>query len=100
MTSKRRVLTTLILAASLLVVSKNQFGQTSSITRPVINGNDFSDITAGNNHTCAIKNNGSLYCWGLNIDGEIGIASNAACWGYNCVTRPTYVMTAARIEAG
>jgi alpha-tubulin suppressor-like RCC1 family protein len=104
MTSKHRVLT-LILAVSLYAVS-NSFGQTSSSPRLLTpiqlppNPNDFSDITAGNNHTCAIKNNGNVYCWGTNVAGEIGISGGSNCMGAPCISRPSLVMTAAQIEAG
>jgi alpha-tubulin suppressor-like RCC1 family protein len=29
-------------------------------------------ITAGTDHTCALTDAGSLYCWGLNVDGRLG----------------------------
>ena len=29
-------------------------------------------IDAGTSHTCAVVENGSLYCWGLNSDGQLG----------------------------
>jgi alpha-tubulin suppressor-like RCC1 family protein len=103
MTCKHRVLT-LILAVSLFAVP-NSFGQTSPSPRvltgvQLFNPNDFSDITAGNNHTCAIKNNGNVYCWGVNVDGEIGIWGGSNCMGASCISRPTLVTTAAQIEAG
>lgn len=31
------------------------------------------DVTAGINHTCAIETDGDLYCWGNNVDGQLGI---------------------------
>jgi alpha-tubulin suppressor-like RCC1 family protein len=30
------------------------------------------DISAGENHNCAILNDQSVYCWGLNTNGELG----------------------------
>src|SRR5581483_11062952 len=65
------------------------------------NPESFNDITAGDSHTCAIKNNGNVYCWGGNSNGQVGIPSNVNCSGYGtCINRPTFVLTAAQIEAG
>lgn len=35
--------------------------------------NDPIDISAGYNHTCVIRRDGSLWCWGRNEVGELGI---------------------------
>jgi alpha-tubulin suppressor-like RCC1 family protein len=35
-------------------------------------GTDTKQITAGNYHTCALKNDGKVLCWGYNQDGELG----------------------------
>lgn len=32
-------------------------------------------ISAGGSHTCAISNIGSLFCWGQNNDGQLGLAN-------------------------
>ena len=34
-------------------------------------------ISMGTYHTCAILDNGSVSCWGLNIDGQLGNGDNA-----------------------
>jgi hypothetical protein len=34
--------------------------------------NDPIDIDAGDSHTCAIKRDGSIWCWGLNNYGQLG----------------------------
>jgi putative nucleotidyltransferase with HDIG domain len=31
-----------------------------------------ADITAGNNHSCAVKDDGTVWCWGDGRDGELG----------------------------
>lgn len=37
-----------------------------------------SIITGQSNHTCAMQVNGSLYCWGSNIGGQVGVNSTAS----------------------
>jgi alpha-tubulin suppressor-like RCC1 family protein len=32
----------------------------------------FTSISAGGRHTCALSDAGTAYCWGLNIDGQLG----------------------------
>ena len=46
---------------------------TSSTTPlPVSGGLTFVSISAGESHTCAITRGGSLYCWGWNLDNQLG----------------------------
>jgi len=60
------------------VYAKNSTGQTEPsnvITAPVF----FVDavmVDLGWFHTCAIKRNGSLWCWGYNQYGQVGIGTN------------------------
>ena len=35
-------------------------------------GISFSSISAGSDHTCAVENSGSIYCWGFNKYGQVG----------------------------
>jgi alpha-tubulin suppressor-like RCC1 family protein len=37
--------------------------------------NDWIAVGLGGDHTCAIDSNGSLYCWGLGADGQLGTGS-------------------------
>jgi alpha-tubulin suppressor-like RCC1 family protein len=34
-------------------------------------------ITAGANHTCALTDTGAVECWGFNLRGQVGVATNA-----------------------
>lgn len=40
--------------------------------------NDPIDISAGFNHTCVIRRDGTLWCWGRNAVGELGIPGGPA----------------------
>lgn len=40
------------------------------------NPEDFFKIASSNTHTCALRYNGKLYCWGLNDSGQLGIAGS------------------------
>lgn len=53
----------------------------ASVTQPVaadVTGltTGVAAITAGNSHTCAIKSNGEVLCWGSNTQGQIGDGTN------------------------
>src|SRR4051812_7657021 len=64
------------------------------------NPEDFVDITAGNDFTCARKYNSNVYCWGIDNNGQVGRTPWGNCTGGPCVDRPRYVTTAAQIDAG
>jgi alpha-tubulin suppressor-like RCC1 family protein len=74
-------------------------------------GTDFADITAGDNHTCARKNNNTVFCWGLDNNGQSGSWTTRTCSGIACVDRPTILnvqtpeggrgtLTSTKIDAG
>jgi alpha-tubulin suppressor-like RCC1 family protein len=37
---------------------------------------DWATVGAGDNHTCGVRRNGKLYCWGSNTQGKIGVGSD------------------------
>ena len=41
-------------------------------TGGVLSGLTLTQITAGNGFTCALASTGAAYCWGYNVDGELG----------------------------
>jgi alpha-tubulin suppressor-like RCC1 family protein len=38
-------------------------------------GHTFLSISAGGEHTCGVIEDGSLYCWGRNVLGQLGDGS-------------------------
>jgi alpha-tubulin suppressor-like RCC1 family protein len=48
-------------------------GSTTQRTSPVHVGTDtWKAASAGGSHTCGIRSNGTLWCWGNNADGRLG----------------------------
>lgn len=43
---------------------------------PVYGGHKFTQLALGALHTCGLTLVGSIYCWGYNQDGEVGIYAN------------------------
>ncbi|HEY4219454.1 MAG TPA: hypothetical protein VGM67_20060 [Gemmatimonadaceae bacterium] len=69
---------------------------------------DWQSVTVGSDHTCGLKTNGDLYCWGDNDQGQAGLAvvdtvCGAAKPFYACALKPTLVDSSlhfASISAG
>jgi alpha-tubulin suppressor-like RCC1 family protein len=59
-------------------------GRTSGIktvvTRPrkILGGGSYEDICAKGSHSCGLRNDSTVYCWGGNTDGEIGNGKKSA----------------------
>jgi alpha-tubulin suppressor-like RCC1 family protein len=70
---------------SLWCWGNNQYGQVGDGTmgtirpfpgQPIGVNRDVADVSAGSDHTCAVKNDGSLWCWGGNDRGQLGDGTN------------------------
>lgn len=56
-----------------------QCGYPCSRTPVAVSGGlKFAMISAGNYHTCGMTTDGVAYCWGDNVDGQLGDGSNAS----------------------
>ena len=57
---------------------------------------DWASVSAGGDHTCAIKTDGTAYCWGSNQYGQLGLARTDTACGlkgnkYACSLTPQLV---------
>ncbi|HMJ11595.1 MAG TPA: hypothetical protein VK524_09300, partial [Polyangiaceae bacterium] len=43
--------------------------------QPVAGGLRFTQASTGQGHTCGLRNDGALFCWGRNTNGQLGIDS-------------------------
>lgn len=53
---------------------------------------DWTSVSAGDWRTCGVHGDGSLQCWGQNLQGELGIGDDSPYWS------PTQVGTAAWLD--
>lgn len=44
----------------------------------IMSGPGIMSLTTGNAHTCVVTNVGSLYCWGRNVEGQLGVIGGDA----------------------
>jgi alpha-tubulin suppressor-like RCC1 family protein len=55
---------------------------------------DVIDIASGGlhgEHTIILKSNGTVWAWGKNDKGQLGVTSSETCWGHPCSTMPIQV---------
>lgn len=63
----------------------NNYGQlgdeyladSSSTPTPIAELAGVVSLTSGTNHVCAVKNSGTVWCWGSNVFGQLGTGTNA-----------------------
>ncbi len=53
-------------------------GANSALPLEVDAGQTYDSVAAGQGHTCGIRTDGSLWCWGRNARGELGLGPSAA----------------------
>lgn len=42
-----------------------------------VTGPNVTDIAAGSGHSCALRSNGQVLCWGSNDHGQLGIGTSS-----------------------
>lgn len=62
-------------------------GGNKGTPQKVDGGHTWASVTAGRRHTCGITTSGDGYCWGTNLDGQLG---NGA-WGSVPVSSPVLI---------
>jgi alpha-tubulin suppressor-like RCC1 family protein len=64
-------------------------GDGSDVSRalpvPVSGDHTFTTVKAFGSHTCGTTNSGDLFCWGYNLDGQLGDGTREH------RLRPTYI---------
>ena len=79
------VFRTLVVAGCLVVVSSVVGASPASAALAA----DWTTVSAGEDHTCAIRSVGKLYCWGYDFDGQLGNGAPT-----DDVTSPTQITSA------
>jgi alpha-tubulin suppressor-like RCC1 family protein len=83
--AKYRVVCALLIDSTLWCWGDNWEGQAGQDEQPPYNdalsplpvpGSDWRAVATGQGHVCGIRNTGALWCWGRNIQGELGLGTN------------------------
>jgi alpha-tubulin suppressor-like RCC1 family protein len=77
----------------------NNSTESSSLpAREASSGTDWSQVSAGSNHTCAVTDAGRLYCWGSGLNGRLG--NNDTAESMVPVSEATQAQDWAQVSAG
>jgi alpha-tubulin suppressor-like RCC1 family protein len=68
-----RICMILLMLQLMWPVSTSHAAGAMSTSNELTTSTRFVDVAVGDNHTCALKANGSVMCWGYNGDGQLGI---------------------------
>lgn len=63
-------------------------------------GSTVLGVSAGGNFTCAVKTNGSLYCWGRDIEGQLGNGRQGPFLHYSTPQLVSGISSVAGVSAG
>ena len=80
----------------------NYFGQlglgdtTSRKVPTQVKINNVSQVSAGQEHTCASKTDGTLWCWGANHDGQLGLGDTTS----RNVPTQLYINNVSKVSTG
>lgn len=60
-------------SAALGQLGRNNITNSQSFVQTVAGGTDWKQLSCGHSHTLALKTNGTLWTWGLNTSGQLGL---------------------------
>ena len=101
-----RMLAVRSLAVLLIVVAASCDEPTTGTRRfPVLDdvgASDWLSVSVGGDHTCALKGDGSAYCWGSNRNGQLGVIRTDTTCGtgnnrYPCTGTPQPVLAGVKL---